>query len=157
MGRRPIYDSPKKLEKAVRKYFDGISFWEDSREINALGQHLRVRRWIEPPSMAGLCLALKIEKSTWARYSDSRQHPDLAPVCAWAKYVVEQYLYGKSLTENCRGAIFNLQANFGYSERQEVELGRQSRAVAAKNGMTMDEKLALIRAAAGEIDADTGD
>lgn len=158
MGRKKLYNTPAKLEKAARHYFDSISYYEESERLNALGQHLRYRVWMESPSISGLCLHLGFDRRTWANYSDAKINPELAPVCAWAKFVIEQYLYEKSLTENNRGAIFNLQNNFGYSEKREVEMGRQTRAIAAKNGMTMDEKLKLIREAAEEMaDAEPGD
>ena len=48
--------------------------------------------------------------------------------------------------KDLKGIIFNLENNYGYSEKRQVELGeRASRAVSAA-GMTMEERQELLKA-----------
>ena len=43
-----------------------------------------------------------------------------------------------------QGIIFNLQNNYGWRQKQEVELGEQTRKSAAAENLSLQEKLAVI-------------
>ena len=52
-----------------------------------------------------------------------------------------------------QGIIFNLQNNYGWKQKQEVELGKDTRE-SMKHAVTYHEKLALLRADDGESECD---
>ena len=59
---------------------------------------------------------------------------------------MEAYLEQELLTreKSVQGLIFNLQNNFGWKQKQEVELGRDTRE-SMKHAATYHEKLAMLR------------
>lgn len=86
-------------------------------------------QYVVPPSIAGLCLQLGIDRSTWQNYADPALHPELADVAAEARARIEAYLEQELLTreKGLQGIIFNLQNNYGWRQKQEVELGEKTR------------------------------
>lgn len=159
------YNTPKALERAIRDYFASISATravcdDNGREIrNDQGRVIRRLQYLEPPTIAGLCLALNIDRRTWANYCDREKHPEFETVTAWAQAQMEAYLERELLTrqKGVQGIIFNLQNNYGWKNRQEVELGEKTRRAASAMNMTMEEKLAVIRQAAEAMEAETTD
>lgn len=165
---RPKKYTKKKLEKEVKNYFDSISFTENAVDefgkeiLNDIGEPIKYRAYIRPPSISALCLYLEIEKRTWANYAED---PDLAPVVENTKARVEAYLE-EQLTvreKGVQGIIFNLQNNYGWKNKQEVELGEKTRKDMNVQSMSLAEKLEVCRKAAelfrddgggGDADAD---
>jgi len=164
---RPKKYTRKSLEKAVKEYFNSISFTQKAvdqfgEEIcNDAGDPITYREFIRPPSISALCLYLKIEKRTWANYAED---PDMSPVVERTKAQVEAYLE-EQLTireKGVQGIIFNLQNNYGWKNKQEVELGEKTRKDMNVRSMSLAEKLQLCRQAAemfrdgggGDADAD---
>ena len=143
MGAPKKYDDPKKLERAVEKYFksitrqvcltekkptgekdkDGHVIYEDVQIINALGEPVTVTEFIVPPSVFDLCEFLKISESTWNNYCDPKKHPEFLGTVthtrgrmrAWNELQLKTRP-GKDL----KGIIFNLENNYGYKERLEL-------------------------------------
>ena len=159
------------LQKAVDGYFASISrtvtaLDEDKNPLyNDAGEAIKITQYVRPPSVSGLCLCLGIDRSTWQNYGDARLHPELAGVVAQAKMRMEAYLEEQLLTreKNVQGLIFNLQNNYGWREKREVELGGETRqAVAAgtqTRGMSIAEKVALLeeqREAMAELEQKDG-
>lgn len=144
------------LQKAVDGYFAGISRTVTARDehgdlmYNDAGFEIKITQYIRPPSVSGLCLYLGIDRSTWQNYGDAGLCPELAGVVAQARMRMEAYLEEQLLTreKNVQGLIFNLQNNYGWREKREVELGGETRqAVAAgtqAQSMSIAEKVALL-------------
>lgn len=157
---RPKKYTRKSLEKAVKEYFNSISFTQKAvdqfgEEIcNDAGEPITYRAFIRPPSISALCLYLGIEKRTWANYAED---PDMAPVVEHTKAQVEAYLE-EQLTireKGVQGIIFNLQNNYGWKNKQEVELGEKTRKEMNVNSISLAEKLEMCRKAA-ELFRDDG-
>lgn len=122
--------------------------------ITADGVPAMETTYTQPPSITGLCLYLGVDRSTFFRWTKLRENggeitPEEEKICnivTQARGRIEEYLIRQ--TENpraARGAIANLEANFGWKRRREVGLDEETRAVAATTGMTMDDKLETLR------------
>lgn len=151
MARPPKFNKKDDLRKAVDAYFDSISRHRflteaDGEEIrNDAGDAVVVIEWLVPPSETSLCMKLGITKKTWCNYAHNDK---LKAVVEYAKARIEEYLEQQLMTrKNVRGIIFNLQNNYGWREKTEVEVGEQTRKQMTP-AMTLDEKLAAIAAAA---------
>ena len=155
----------KTLSEAVNAYFSSISYTvvakdEDGCELrNDDGKEILVRKYATPPSISGLCLDLGIDRSTWQNYADARLHPEMKAVTEEARARIEVYLEEELLTrrKGVQGIIFNLQNNYGWKQKQEIELGADTRKQMAGYNVSLDEKLALIvdaRSALAEEDGE---
>jgi len=164
-GRPMKYKTADALFEAVDAYFDSISYTKqltritaDGEEVPLLsdaGRELKVRVYVTPPSITAMCLAIRIDPSTWENYSDPEQNPELAEVTRWAKSRIEAYLEGELNTrDRPQGVMFNLEHNYGWKNRREVSVD------ATVNGkfsqiseISLDEKMRMIAEAAQEITA----
>ena len=156
---RPKKYTKKGLEKAVEGYFASISRTVDARDedgepmLNDAGEAIRVTQYVRPPSVGGLCLYLGIDRSTWQNYADRELHPEFQEITAYARMCMEAYLEEQLLTreKNVQGLIFNLQNNYGWREKREVELGGETRRTVAgrtqAGPMSIADKMAVLREA----------
>lgn len=156
MAGRPKKYTKKTLGAAVEGYFASISHKVQAVDggkrplCNDAGEPIRVTEYIRPPTVSGLCLYLGIDRSTWQNYADRKLHPELADIAAYAKMRMEAYLEEQLLTreKNVQGLIFNLQNNYGWREKREVELGGETRRTVADGAqaqsMSIAEKVALL-------------
>lgn len=115
--------------------------------------------WIEPPSIMGLCLFLGLHRSTFLRYGDmngdDEESERFRNTVTRARGRVEAYNISRLEDKSAaRGAIFNLQNNFGWSEKKEVELAEKTReAVTYGAGMTMKEKIQWLKEQGVDVSA----
>lgn len=119
--------------------------------------------WTEPPSLTGLCLYLGIDRATFARYGtpDPENPEESERFCntvTRARGRVEAYLESRLEDKSAaRGAIFNLQQNFGWKEKKEIELGTGAQSAVAVGaglqGMTMADKIAMLKEAGMDVSA----
>lgn len=146
MGAPKKYKTPKALEKAVNAYFDSITREKEVTEmvstgerdkmghliykpqlvLNRLGKPVTVTEFLVPPSVGDLAQFLGIHRSTWYDYCDPEKHPEFSDTTTQALGRIHAYLERESLTregKNLKGVIFNLENNFGYKERLEVQGG----------------------------------
>lgn len=173
MGRKPKYDTDKKLARAIDGYFASISRTVTVTELvptgeytqkgmpvmapqvvhNDNGEEIRRVEYCAPPSVTDLCLYLGISRETWRAYCDPELHPEFLDTTTRTRARIEAYLERELLTreKSVQGIIFNLQNNYGWKEKKELELGPGAVRAASAVGMTMDEKMALLREMAGEI------
>lgn len=174
MGRHKAYRTPSALSRAVEAYFLSITRevklteWVDTGERTAKGKAVYAERdvlgadgqpiyktvYTSPPTVTGLCLALGISRGTWENYADSETYPGYADVVTAARLRLEAYLEEELLSreKGVQGIIFNLQNNYGWREKREVELGEATRRAVRTEAMTMEEKVALIRRAADDTE-----
>lgn len=164
------YKTAKSLRQAVDKYFRSISAKVQMSSLtgdpilNEDGEPVVRTEYIIPPQIPAMCLALGITDRTWRRYCDHELHPEFEDVTEEAMLRFKSYLVDQSLTreKGLQGILFNLEVNHGCSRKQEIELGEKTRSVLPKVELSIEEKLAVIAAAAkaaeeGVIDGETDD
>ncbi len=129
----------------------GHEVWRYLPIVTADGEAATVTRWTKPPSMAALCLHLGIDAATFSRYAstpgDDPESVRFRNAAMRARGRVEAYLTERLEDGKAsRGAIFSLQHNFGWKERQEISLDESTRkAVSQPKTMTMAERLEILR------------
>ena len=168
----------KKLEAETEKYFMSISrtapvtelvptgeldarghkIYETQPVMNDLGEMMTQKEYFIPPTVSGLCEFLGIHRATWNRYCDPDLHPEFCDTTTRARGRMRAYLEEQLLTrKDVRGIIFDLQNNYGYTEKREIELGQEAKKVLGGklNPEERGELLDLLRAEAqGEDDAE---
>lgn len=141
MARPKKYSTVAALKKAVDSYFASISYQQKviiaRRELlpnqqtgeitvqevpeellDGNGKNVMETVWLEEPSKAGLCLHLGISRDTWAEYAKCEE---LKPVTDYVDSVMLKHLSELLNTKNSvQGIIFNLKANYGWTDRVEV-------------------------------------
>lgn len=160
VGRPRKYGSAKALREAVNGYFNSISYTQvmmrgDEPVLNDSGEPIKFLVYVRPPTVSGLCIYLGIDRSTWNNYCDGELHPEFSDITSGARLIMEAYLEEQLVVreKSTQGIQFNLENNFGWKKKREVDLGTETRASMTKmSAMTMDEKLAAIRAVALDFD-----
>lgn len=123
VGRPRKYNSAAALQRAVNLYFMSIStrrpvVIDDLAVVDEAGEPLLQTIWLRPPTVAGLCRHLGIDRSTWANYCDKEQYPEYQDVTGGARIIMEEYLEEELLTrDKPNGVIFNLRANYGWNDK----------------------------------------
>lgn len=179
MGRPRKYTA-KGLRDAVDRYFSSISRTKTATEmvptgnvdryghpemeprviLNDDGEEIKYREYVVPPTTAGLCRYLGISHQTWAEYSDKSTHPEYADSTTRARERMREYNENELLTragKDVRGIIFNLQNNFGYSEKREVELGEHATKAVTTANMSSEEKWQLLQSLMEQTDGEEED
>lgn len=148
VGRKIKYETRTKLSKAVTDYFSSISFelpcTDDNGEpiYNLDGEEIVLVKYIVPPSVQDLCLFLRIDRKTFENYS---KREEFADICEEAKLRIEAYLTEQLNTrDRPQGIMFNLENNFGWKKKNEVELGEGAQEAIKLSTMTIDEKSKLL-------------
>lgn len=144
MGRPKKY-TKKTLAEAVDRYFASITRIVTMTELietgerdnkghkifervpitNSLGEEAKVEEFIVPPTVGGLCQFLEIHRSTWAEYCDHEKHPEFSDTTTRAVGRMRAWNEQELLTrsgKDIKGVIFNLENNYGYREKQSVEI-----------------------------------
>ena len=170
----------KKLAEAVELYFDSISrvvtlterkptgrkddkgheIYELVPIINKLGNPVETLEYAVPPSVGDLCEFLGIHRSTWAEYCDPEAHPEFSDTTTRVRGRMHAYLERESLTrqgKDLKGILFNLQNNYGYTEKREVELGERASKTVSAASMTLGEKMQLLEQIAKDFGGDDGE
>jgi len=154
-GRPKKYSSKKALGDAIERYFRSISRTIPAKDdtgciiCNDDGERIMLTQYIRPPSISSLCIYLGIDRSTWQNYCDGQMYPEFAGVTSQTRARIEAYLEEQLLTrvKGVQGIIFNLQNNYGWRQKQEVELGDKTRETMPAASMSITEKIAVIAAA----------
>ena len=130
----------------------GHVIYKTETVLNSLGEEAKREEYITPPTVGGLCLFLGIHRSTWVDWCDAERFPEFTDTTTYARGRMQAWLEEQSLTrKDVKGIIFNLQNNYGYSEKKQVELGpNAARAVSAQN-MDLAEKQELLKQIAEEF------
>ncbi len=162
------YKTAKALGRAIEKYFRSISCVvpvigaDGMPMVNRDGEAVEKVTYMIPPSVVSMCLYLGIDKRTWANYCDVKKHPEFAEVTSRAMMRHEAYLVEQSIVreKSVSGILFNLQNNYGYRQKAEVELGEATREAMGAEPISVREKLMAIAAASadiGEVPEDAGE
>lgn len=147
-GRRRKYETSVQLSRAVDKYFASISYELPYTDPNGEpiknldGEDIVLIKYVVPPSLQELCLFLDIDASTWENYAKRDEYKS---ICQDAKLKVEAYLTRELNTrDKPQGIIFNLENNFDWKKKKEVELGEGAQKAIALSSMTIEEKEKLL-------------
>ena len=177
MGRYKKYRSDKVLREIVELYFahisrdvfiqeevntgkrDGFGHWIYELRIatDDQGNAMHRREYVEPPTVGGLCAFLQISRETWRQYCDKELNPQFAETTEWAREQMLAWRERELLVRGgkmIRGLIFDLQANYGLSEKRTVELGPRAAKAVAAGKMNSEEREAMLREIAGEFGDD---
>lgn len=155
-GRPKKYKSKKALAEAIERYFSSISRTIPAQEAltgneiyNDDGERIMLTQYVRPPSICSMCLYLGIDRSTWQNYCDAQLHPELQDITQTARARIEAYLEEQLLTreKGLQGIIFNLQNNYGWKQKTEMELGEKTRQTVTAQSMSAYDKIAAITAA----------
>lgn len=162
---RPKKYTEAKLRKQVGRYFDSISrtitvterkdtgdrddkghvIWAEVEIINNLGEPLQKREYIIPPTVSGLCEYLGIHRSTWNDYCNEDLHPEFSDTTTRARGAMRAYLEQELLTrKDVKGVIFDLQNNYGYTDKREVEIGSETKKLMAIQSMSQERREELL-------------
>lgn len=107
--------------------------------------------WIRPPSIIDLCLHLGIDRTTFYRWCNPDGEPEgeaeeFCNIATRARGRIEAYLTARTEDKSAaRGAIANLEANFGWKRKREVGFDEQTQRAVAMATMTTEDKLAALR------------
>ena len=150
MAKRAIV-SPNEAEAIIAGYFDGLIAYrpckiDDELMMDENGHPIMQEIYINPPTIAGLCYELDIDKRTFAAWC-SDEKSKYHYLAKKAKLRIEAYLEGKLITNRqADGVKFNLTNNFkeSWKEKQEIELGEETRRSEALQAISLREKLELI-------------
>ena len=172
---RPRQYTPAKLKKAAEAWFKSITrivrvteevdsgkrdekghaIYTSAEVLNQNGEPVEQLEYIVPPTVGGLCRELGISRSTWANYCDAKLNPEYEAATTWVRERLLEWNERELLTrpgKDVKGILFNLQNNYDYTDKREVELGeRASKAIRCS---TMAEKLALLRELTEDDDED---
>ena len=156
MGEQKRFKNAQAFTRACEKYFNSISRMEilcdgaGDALLNDLGEAIKLRRYFEPPSILGLCLYLDIQHSTFLEYS---HREDYADTITRAHARIECYLSNEVTTreKSISGVIANLQHNYGWSNKSEIELAPATRDRINLEAMSLTEKMRMLASAAREM------
>lgn len=106
--------------------------------------------WIRPPSIIDLCLHLGVDRTTFYRWCNpdepEGETEEFCNIATRARGRIEAYLTARTEDKNAaRGAIANLEANFGWKRKREVGLDEKTQRAVAMASMTTEDKLAALR------------
>lgn len=115
--------------------------------VTADGKPATETIWVEPPSIIGLCMAIGVDRATFYRWCNpgddtGEEEKEFCNIATRARGRIEAYLTAKTEEKSAaRGAIANLEANFGWKRRKEIGLDEQTQRAVAMTAMTTEEKL----------------
>ena len=152
-GRPKAFKTVEECESKMQYYFDSICVtsimmepfiagyepdektgepkpvFEQRPVLNDAGETCMSKRWLESPSIYGLCESLGVHIDTLHHYQSMEEFSE-AIKCAKqriAKYIEVEKLYDK---DSSRGAQFNLNCNHNWKPAQTTELtGRDGRPI----------------------------
>lgn len=178
-GRKTTY-TPRRLASEVERYFKSITrttvmtetkatgikdeyghmTFEQVPVLNDNGEEVQHVEWLYPPSVEDLAIFLGITPQTWANYCDKDLHPEFFDTTSRAQGRLRAWNARELLTrpgKDVRGIIFNLQNNFGYSEKREVELGEHATKAVTTANMSSEEKWQLLQSLMEQTDGEEED
>lgn len=119
--------------------------------VSVSGEPVMQVEWVEPPSIIGLCLFLGIDRTTFYRWCNpegdlDEEEEEFCNIATRARGRIEAYLTAKTEDKTAaRGAIANLEANFGWKRKREIGLDQPTQRAVAMASMTSEEKLSALR------------
>ena len=142
---RPVTERVPLLDEDGCEMLDSKSkpLYRVQQVINCAGEPMVREEYLIPPTILGLCRFLKISSETWRHYG---QREGFGEIVTAARERIEQYLEEEldSRTSGLQGIILNLTSNYGWSNKQVVEMGEDTREALRENS-SLSDKLALVQ------------
>jgi len=113
IGRPPKYKTAEEMQVVIDDYFHSVTIIDNGETVSR-------------PTMAGLALALDLDRRTLLTYS---KKDDFHPTVKRAKQRVEEELEKALYGTGVAGVIFNLKNNFEWKDKQEVEQSGQIKVI----------------------------
>lgn len=165
-GRKTTY-TPKRLAAEVDRYFKSITRTSVLTEkkatgikdenghmtyhqvpvLNDNGEQVPKTEWLYPPSVEDLSIFLGITPQTWANYCREDLHPEFFDTTSRAQGRMRAWNVRELLTrpgKDVRGITFNLQNNYGFTEKREVDLAPNAAQAVSTASMALDERTAML-------------
>jgi len=130
-----------------RKDSYGHTIWMTVPITNMDGEEVTQIEYIVPPTVGGICDFLHISRQTWCEYCDKNKHPEFLDTTTQARERLRAWNEMELLTrqgKDLKGIMFNLQNNYDYRERTEIEVGEKA-AKAMSGNLTLQEKMQMLR------------
>lgn len=122
----------------------GHTVYIDKAVISVAGSPIEREIYAVPPTIQGLCEYLGIGHDTWSNYA---KRSGFSEIVTRARARIERFLE-EGLYENpraARGIMLNLTSNYGWSNRQTVEMGEETRKAMERPAMSMEDKERFLR------------
>lgn len=90
---------------------------------NLLGEEIKCIEFAEPPTKEALASRLGVHPSTYSKWEDEEKYPEYQDTLMWFDAICRMWLKRELLRRDGRdtkGIIFDLENNYGYTEKQEV-------------------------------------
>lgn len=148
------YETATALSKAINDYFRSICYRGCVRNVagevilNLDGEPIEQTFFAVAPTIPALCLRLGITPRTWRNYCDDKKHPEFSEVTSMTMAVLEAWLANESVTreKSLQGILFNLKNNYGWTDKQEIELGEKTRqTIRTHDTLSLEEKIAFLQ------------
>ena len=122
MARPRKFKTVEEMQIKIDEYFQMC----DEKTETKIDDKGRAKTFYEPYTISGLCLALDIDRSTLIEYAAI---PEFSNTIKKAKLKVESWVEKKAMTgdANATFAIFSLKNNFGWKDKQEVEVADKTK------------------------------
>jgi hypothetical protein len=143
--------SPDEMQMIIDEYLRSLIAYipltiDGAAALDEHGDPVTKMIWKDSPCVVGLCNWLNISKNTfsrWCRDEGERYHEQ----AVWAKQRIEEYLVSHIPTaRQAEGYKFVLMNDFkeSWKDKQELELGPETRASEALTAISLRDKLTLI-------------
>lgn len=122
----------------------GHTVYIDKAVISVAGEPIEREFYAVPPTIHGICDYLGIGHDAWSNYA---KRNGFSEIVTRARARIERFLE-EGLYENpraARGIMLNLTSNYGWSNRQTVEMGEETRKVMERPAMSMEDKTKLLK------------
>lgn len=121
-GRPKKFKNPEEMQVEIDKYFE--SCFTDKPIIDKNGDVVGVERvQVRPYTITGLCIALDTNRETLINYQSDPNNEQFFDTIMRAKMKCHNYAEELAMTSrNPTGVIFNLKNNYGWKDKQEVEV-----------------------------------
>ncbi len=123
IGRPPKWKSPEALDKAIDKYFEDIQghpYVQEDGSVLCGKDGLPIIVGAEPPTMAGLALALGFANRTSLLQYEGK--PQFMASISRARTKIEKYAEGRLYDrDGARGAEFSLKYNFRWAQEEQTQ------------------------------------
>lgn len=128
-GGRPLkFKSAKELQKKIDDYFESCydEHWimdGEGKWIPIMDRHGNIQKiQVKPFTISGLAVHLETNRQTLVNYENNAEFFDtIKKAKARIENYTEEQLYNTT-AKNMVGIIFNLKNNYGWQDKQEVEM-----------------------------------
>jgi len=120
IGRPRKYDTVEELREKIQYYFDSITMDIVTDEENNAEESIVNTKFIKQPGVISMCLFLGIDPDTLKEF-EKRSEEYSGTIKQARNIILAAKLEMLPTMKNPRGMMFDLSANYGMHEKQQVE------------------------------------